>query len=129
MARKNLAERRYWREAFKSVIDYYHEGRRQTALSCTGFYVGLQSEAGKATSKAKPTGPSESDFNCDVALAARRYLKADELKYFVDYFIEQDGSTTTDKERNRVVAEKLGRGFIERGIHPVDIYFKGRLTK
>jgi hypothetical protein len=129
MPRTNLKLRRIWREAFTSVLQYFHEGRRQATISYSGFYSGLGNIKGKSTSSARPSGPSESDFNCDLAIAARTTLRPDDLEYFNTYYLLQDGSTTTQKERNRKISETLGKEFIERQLWPTSLYFQGRNIK
>lgn len=68
-------------------------------------------------------GPSESDFNCDVVIAARSVLSAKELAYFNGYYIEQSSMVPTDKEMNRAIAHKVGKCFIDRRIFPCESYF------
>lgn len=129
MPRTNLKARKVWREAFVATLDYYNEGRRQATISYAGFYAGLGNIKGKSTSSARPSGPSESDFNCDLVIAARTTLTPDQLEYFNTYYLLQDGSTATKKELNRQISEKLGKEFVERQMWPTSLYFQGRNIK
>jgi hypothetical protein len=129
MPRTNLKARKVWREAFTAVLAYFHEGRRQATISYGGFYSNLGAQKGKSTSSARPSGPSESDFNCDLVIAARTTLTPEQLEYFNTYYLAADGSTATQKELNRNISERLGKVFIERQLWPTSLYFFGRNAK
>lgn len=138
-----------YRHAFGAVISKFQE---QLASSGTlgAMQYGKGSDAGKATYTGAMAviKPSDSDFICDVELAARRVLDKGELAVFnVKYKscavvvddTEPEGSDECFEEHifsypeekrvavrrldNRI-REKLGKQLIEVGLYPVEEYRK-----
>jgi hypothetical protein len=68
--------------------------------------------------------PSISDFIVDVELTAKRVLDEQELRFFHHWFRSLKVLATSDPIMftDKVVRTKLGRGFVERGIYPIQKY-------
>ena len=115
-------ERRRWRKIFREVIARYNATRsKYTHVSMESFYAGLQRDAPQSSDNPNIVAPSESDFICDVEIAARRGLRESEYEYFLDVYVNM--IEMPKRNMNRRVAAKLGRLFLQRGIYPVDSYF------
>lgn len=136
---QNRDNARFYRSVFRRVLSVYDEVKSiQGTMSCAGFYAKLGSGAGSMGHSSRVVRVSDSDFICDVELAARRALAGDEneLFYFQSVYIDKDerfdrdvrGTLSEERMKQLVhnVQAKVGKILSDRGIYPLQNYKKAR---
>lgn len=131
--------------AFERVVSRYQESRFSSG-DLGAMAYGLGAEVGKATNTGSSSmiTPSDSDFVCDVEIAAYRSLSYTELDYFNHYYksgnvvVEQGDEGLLNAhldsypaESREQVAEfdlrmrtKMGARLIQIGLYPTEFYME-----
>jgi hypothetical protein len=131
--------------AFEEIVCRYQECVAASGgIGCINY--GKGAEAGKSThsGSSQTVKPSDSDFICDVEIAARRCLESAELSYFNLYYkscavvvepkdvdcLKEHIESFPDKYQEAVasidnrVRLKLGSRLLANGIHPYNEYIQ-----
>jgi hypothetical protein len=121
-------EKEKYRQAFNRIIGIYLEFRSQTGtLSCTGLYKSIGRQAGgKAVFNSSVIKPTPSDFVCEIELIISKYLDEFDLQLFCNHYLNEDKSDHSWRNHKHRIQEILGRVFIIKNLHPVELYFKSR---
>lgn len=124
-----------FRRDAEGVLDYYQElTSTNCSNSCEAFYKMLGMGVGRNSGGSySPCQPTSSDFVADVETTVRKSLSPSEYKLFRTIWMNPD-LVAADKAANdhntqatrEHILRKLGQAFNERGIAPLNMYFKAK---
>lgn len=141
--------------AFRDTISLYQEKVQGSGLIGCMDYATSGNQGGKATNTGRSCfiSASDSDFICDIEVAARRTLAEAEMLYFKKYYVSGQVVVLTDADVrdegkdefleghinkfpepwrpvvaviDRVIREKVGRVLIQSALHKYHNYGHGR---
>lgn len=127
--RKVITHRDSWRSAFDVVIPTFMEIKQSHGhLGAIDYSKALEATGGGASKGIVRV--SISDFLCEVEIAARRALTAEEYDFFKTVYVNAAETVPMHPELyktiDNTVREKVGKMLISREIYPLADYMKSK---